>query len=321
LKLITLFAQLDSLFYLKLDINQRHEETRGNLRMKKLLFVINPISGAIRKVGIPGLINTHINRNVFNPEVYFTSVRGDAVKKADQAHENKTDIIVAVGGDGTINEIAGQLIGSQTAMGIIPLGSGNGIARHLGIPLDPEKAMKKLNSGEEYLMDAAYINGQPFFNVAGIGFDAYVSHLFSKIPKRGFSGYIKATWKGLKDFRPFHVKITSGDVLYEGKAFILSFANTSQFGNNCYINPDGITHDGKIEIVLFKPFPKWATPLLVYQLFSKKIKKSRYVKTWSLSEATIETRDKVYVQKDGDAIDKMDKIEIKVAKGGLRVIR
>ncbi len=287
---------------------------------KKLLFIINPISGISTKAGIPDLIGKYIDEQRFEPEIYFTNYRGDASREAREAALRKTDIVVAVGGDGTINEIASSLIGTETALGIIPLGSGNGLARHLGIPLNTGKAINFLNQNKVSLMDTAFLNEQAFFNVAGIGFDAFVGYLFASIPGRGFKTYVRATWRALWNFKPFQVKIISDSLLYEGKAFILSFANSNQFGNNCYINPDGIIHDGKIEIVLVKPFPARLTPIILWRLFAKKILASKYVELFSVDSATIETEEDAPVQLDGDVIGKFRKVALRVEQENLRVM-
>ena len=290
------------------------------MQKKKLLFIINPISGVSKKAGIPDLISEHIDANKYEPEIYFSGYRGDAAREAAAARERNIDIVVAVGGDGTINEIASSLIGSDTALGIIPLGSGNGLARHLEIPINSVKAMKSLNTNRYTLIDTAFLNEKPFFNVAGVGFDAYVGYLFATIEGRGFKSYAKATWRALKSFKPFRVRIVADTLLYDGEAFLLSFANSNQFGNNCYINPDGIIHDGKIEIVLVRPFPALMTPVILWRLFAKSIKKSRYVEVFSINSATIETFEPAYVQLDGDVLGKMNKITLRVEQESLRVL-
>ena len=132
------------------------------MQKKKLLFIINPISGVSKKAGIPDLISEHIDANKYEPEIYFSGYRGDAAREAAAARERNIDIVVAVGGDGTINEIASSLIGSDTALGIIPLGSGNGLARHLEIPINSVKAMKSLNTNRYTLIDTAFLNEKPF---------------------------------------------------------------------------------------------------------------------------------------------------------------
>ena len=286
---------------------------------KKILFIINPISGAVKKAGIPDLVTEFIDEERFESEIYFSNYRGDAGREALEAMERKMDAVIAVGGDGTINEIASSLTGSDTALGIIPLGSGNGLARHLGIPINSRLAVQQLNRNKLTLIDTAYVNEHPFFNVAGIGFDAYVGYLFANIPGRGFKSYAKATWKALMTFKPFKVKIQSDNASYDGEVFLLSFANSTQFGNNCYINPDGIIHDGKIEIVLLRPFPALVTPIILWRLFARKIKGSKYVETFSVNAAVIETESPMHVQVDGDVLGKMQKVTLRVEQEALRV--
>lgn len=289
---------------------------------KKILFIINPISGTRKKEKLPALAKQILNPDLYDLDFYYTKSRGDGGRMAQEARYRNIDAVIAVGGDGTINEIASELVNSETALGVIPFGSGNGFARHLQIPLETEKALELINRHPLTKMDSCYINEIPFFNVSGLGFDAYVSYLFSLLPGRGLISYIKATARAFFNFKPFTVEISSKDGSYNGKAFLLSVANTCQFGNNCYINPAGDVTDGLLEIVVFKPFPLWKAPVLVYKLFNKSIHVSKYVQSWSTAEASINVHEdhKMKMHLDGDAMSAPERLNIRLTPASLKVI-
>jgi YegS/Rv2252/BmrU family lipid kinase len=288
---------------------------------KRIVLIINPASGTGRQHRIIERAEAVVERNRFDGHFYFTNGPGDGKRQAQKAIEEGVDTIVAVGGDGTINEIASELINKDIELAIIPTGSGNGFARHLALPLNIDGALRVLNHSYAAHVDAAEFNGRPFFNVSGMGFDAFVGYIFATLKDRGFWNYVRASLRAFLRFKVFKTEIISnGEVLYSGNAYMVSIANTSQFGNNLYINPLGRTYDGRIEVAVMLPFARWKAPLIVYRLFLKTIHKSPYVKFWSVEAAEIKTERPVKTHIDGEVGETVSSASVKVLPGALRVL-
>ena len=243
---------------------------------RKALFIINPISGGKKKDGVPELIEKYLDAELFEAVIVFS----DGVAHARQIAKetvNKFGLIVAVGGDGTINEVASAIVGSDTVLGIIPYGSGNGLSRFLGISMNVEKALKNLGTGPVEVIDSAKLNGQPFFNMAGMGFDAHISEVFANGKKRGFFTYIKSSFEEVYKYKPqlYHLEI-DGKV-YEREAFMVSFANSSQYGNNAHISPKASVQDGLLDVCVIKQFPLWRFVEMGIRMITKTTDKTKYV--------------------------------------------
>lgn len=243
---------------------------------RKALFIINPISGGKKKEGVPELIEKYLDAAIFEAVVVFSDGISHARQIAKEA-VNKFDLIVAVGGDGTVNEVASAIVRSNTVLGIIPYGSGNGLSRFLHISMDPVKAIKDLSLGHIEVIDSAKLNGQPFFNMAGMGFDAHISEVFSHGKKRGFFTYIKSSMQEIAKYKPqaYHLEI-DGKV-YEREAFMLSFANSSQYGNDAHISPHASVQDGLLDVCIIKKFPLWRFPEMGIRMITKTSDKTKYV--------------------------------------------
>ncbi|HEX7367095.1 MAG TPA: diacylglycerol kinase family protein [Pelobium sp.] len=245
---------------------------------KRILFIVNPISGGLNKVFIPNLIDKYLNHQNFEAKTIYSTHAGHAKILAQEAVAGNVDIVVAVGGDGTINEVAGVLESSNKIMAIVPCGSGNGLARTLGIPLDNGKAIAKINALKTTAIDVGILNEKKFFNMAGMGFDAHISAHFANSVKRGFIGYIKSTLKEVVGYQSQNYQIITDAGKIETNAFMLSIANSSQYGNNAHISPTASTQDGLLDICIIKPFPLRMFPVLGYRMFAKTAANSRYVK-------------------------------------------
>lgn len=246
----------------------------------------------------------------YRAQAILTQAPAHATELASEAVASRQwDTVVAVGGDGTVNEVARGLLHSPVALGIVPMGSGNGLARHLGIPLSPAAALNHLFTSRSSLIDSATLNGQPFFCVAGLGFDAYVSQLFGQQPRRGLDTYLRVSMQAYLDYVPQRIR-TNG---LEEVIFSLSFANAGQFGNNAWVAPHADLTDGRLDICTVSPFPKWYGTTLTYQLFTKSLKTSTYVSYQLLPELTIETEHPALVHYDGEPwqLDS-PRIEVKV---------
>lgn len=243
---------------------------------RKALFIINPVSGGKKKDNVPQLVQESLDADLFEPTVVFTTGVMHASKLAADAvgHYN---YVIAVGGDGTVNEIASSIVGTDTALGIIPFGSGNGLARFLKIPMDTSEAIKTLNKEKIETIDSAKLNGQPFFNMAGMGFDAHISEVFSHDKTRGFGAYIRSALHEIANYQSETYHLEIDDVAYEREAFMLSFANSSQYGNNAHVSPHASVQDGLIDICIIKPFPLWRFPEMGFRMFTKTAEGSKYV--------------------------------------------
>ena len=217
------------------------------MEKKRITFIINPISGTNGKEIILRLINELIDRSKYDYSIRKTEYAGHATEIARQAVKEHVDIVVAIGGDGTINEIGRSLIHTDTALGIIPCVSGNGLARHLHIPMDPKGAIYTLNAGIIKNIDYGIIDGRPFFCTCGVGFDAFVSLKFADSGKRGLLTYLENTLHESLRYRPetYEIENSTGTVRY--KAFLIACANASQYGNKAYIAPQASLTDGIID--------------------------------------------------------------------------
>ncbi|WP_374948375.1 diacylglycerol/lipid kinase family protein [Mucilaginibacter sp.] len=244
---------------------------------RKALFIINPVSGGKQKDDVPGFIRKYLDHSILEYEtVYSTGVK----HARDVAREMAPvfDMIVAVGGDGTINEVASAIAGTDTILGVIPYGSGNGLSRFLGVPMNASAAIKLLNTGKALRIDAGKMNGKWFFNMAGMGFDAHISHVFAKgSEKRGFMSYLKSSLTEIAKYKAQTYLINIDGVQYQREAFMLSLANSSQYGNNAHISPTASVQDGLLDVCIIKPFPLYRFPEMGIRMFTKTADSSSYV--------------------------------------------
>ncbi|MDR3286854.1 MAG: YegS/Rv2252/BmrU family lipid kinase [Prevotellaceae bacterium] len=291
---------------------------------KLIAFIINPISGSKNKNNIVKQIKAaawFANNTV---EIYFTKCAGDAFENAKKYVERNFDIVVAVGGDGTINEIACALIHSNTALAIIPCGSGNGLARELRIPLRVDKALQLLNEAKISDIDVCYFNEHPYFCTAGVGFDAAVSKVFAESRKRGFFSYLISGLNAYIKMKPVRSKLTiDGEIIITPKtfkAFDITFANAKQFGNNAYISPLADLRDGVIDVVVIRSFPWFSCPIMGLRLFMKNIHKSKYVKIYKCKHAVLEISENDCAHYDGESVAAKNRVEIKIEALGLKVV-
>lgn len=294
---------------------------RKSLSMKKkILFIINPVAGTKRKDRIFSMISKHIGENIFEFYVENTKRKGHATDAAREGTNKGTNIIVAVGGDGTVNEVACALAGSNTTLGIIPLGSGDGLARHLNIPLNISNAIKCINNLNAVTIDVCRLNDKMFFCAAGVGFDAIVISKFSKKKNRGLLQYLFTSALEFFKYKPQTYKIEADGKEIERKAFLITVANASQYGNNAYIAPNANIADGKADICIIKPFPLYAAPFLVLRLFRKTLYKSKYYETIQASRITLKSENEMCFHYDGEPGGFSEIINIELKERNLKVI-
>ena len=287
---------------------------------KKILFIINPVAGVRRKDKIPRLINKYLDHDRFDYEVIYTESRGHATEIAREAAQKKIDIVAVAGGDGSVNEAAAGLIGEETCLAIIPSGSGNGLARHLGYSINIRSTLRIINDYEVRKIDVCRVNKNYFFSLIGIGFDAYAAKVFSREETRGFFTYALSSLKSIGSYQPFSYTMRINGEESSGTAFMISICNSNQFGYNVKVAPYAELSDGKVDVVLVKKMPKWKLPFLVMQLFMRFHTKSMYVKTFRGEKVYIESPTYSYLQIDGETMHKDKDFDISVIPRSLNVL-
>ena len=270
---------------------------------KKILAIINPISGTKDKEEIPALIDEVIDSSKYSVECRFTQYAGHAAEMTRQAVADGIDVVLSVGGDGTCNEIARELINTPTTLAIVPVGSGNGLARHLGISMDVRKALDIVNDGVVADLDYCTANGRPFFCTCGVGFDALVSLKFAEGKRRGKLAYVaKALTEYLK-YKSETYRIEMPDGTVTEKAFLIACGNASQYGNNAYIAPHASMQDGKIDVTVLMPFTPFDTAGLALLLFTKHIDQDANIKSFTTESLTIKREKPGAMHLDGEPIE------------------
>ena len=292
--------------------------------MKNIAFIINPISGAKEtqsaKRKLPKLIMQSLDKEQWLPNIAFTEYAGHAQELAYQYARMGFDAVVAVGGDGTVNEVARGVKGTQTAMGIIPMGSGNGFARHLNIPIRPQKAIEMLNHSEPISVDYGLANGRLFVSTCGTGFDALVADHFAGSNKRGFSTYLQNVLKEAFSYQPqtYHIVGDGLDVTH--KAFLITFANANQWGYEALIAPRASVQDGKMDIMLMSSHAILGSASLALRLFAGSIDDSHFMDTLRAKEVTLFREETAPFHIDGDPVEMEKDIHIRIVPDGLKVL-
>lgn len=291
-----------------------------NSGKKKLLFIINPISGGKDKQGFEKEAMRYLDQGLFDAHFAFTQKAKHGAELAEEAIRNKYDVIVAVGGDGTVNEIAKTLVDSPVILGIIPEGSGNGLARFLEIPSHVKDAISILNRFQVKRIDSGRLNGHYFFNMAGIGFDAVISNRFDKESIRGPYGYMKTVFSEIAGYKPAVYDLTIDGKDFTREAFMISLANSPQYGNNAYVSPKASVCDGLLDVCIVRPFPLYLLPKMLFHLFNKTADKSEYVEIISGKDILIKRLEDGEVHVDGEPIFLGREIEVTVFPQSLHVI-
>lgn len=287
---------------------------------KKIVFVINLTSGTSDKTSIPTLIDEHLDKDRFEYEIVTTKYAGHASEISTKAKNDGVDIVVAVGGDGTVNEVARSIVHSQTALGIIPCGSGNGLARHLLLPMNTRKAIEIINACEIHELDYGIINEYPFFCTCGMGFDAFVSMKFAESGKRGPITYAENILReGLK-YKPETYVIEDENGTKTHKAFLISCANASQYGNNAYIAPQASMSDGLMDVIIMEPFDMLEAPQISIDMFNKTLDKNTRIKTFQSKKIHIHRTKPGVIHYDGDPVMAGEDIDVEIKEKGIKII-
>ncbi len=289
-------------------------------KKQSIVFILNPVSGTRKKKLVPDLLQRHLDHSRYSYEVVETARPLHAQELAKAAAEAGAEIVVAVGGDGTVNEVASGLLYSSTALGILPFGSGNGLALHLGIPVNTVAAIQLLNAPAYTTIDGAEANGKPFFCTAGLGFDAHIGHLFATTHTRGFASYLRISMQEYLSFKPSFYSIQANGQLLEGDFFVLTMANAGQYGNNAYISPNADIRDGLLDLCLLRPFPHYESIRLGWQLFNKGMHRNPYMKIIRTSEAKISSPGTERMHVDGEFIPLKGNLVVRMLPKSLKVV-
>ena len=281
----------------------------------KIRFIINPKAGTGKQKGI----ENHIAKYLENYEVMYTRKAGDASKISEDAVKKNIDGVIAVGGDGTVNECLKPLIYTNTALGVIPCGSGNGFAYHIGMKQTTKEAIKQLKKTKIESIDSCSANGMPFVNVSGIGFDAHISKLFSKFKKRGFLNYIRLILKEI-NYKPQEYNIQYNNTNKKVTAYMISFANASQYGNDAKISPMANIQDGLLDFVIVKRFPKWEIPFFLLKIFNGKVHLSKHIEIIQSKKMKITTQNTL-LHLDGEPYDTESPVTINLLENSLKIIK
>ena len=291
--------------------------------MKNIAFIINPVSGSKEtqnaKKKLPKLIMQTLDSAQWLPNIAFTEYAGHATEMAYQFARMGFDAVVAVGGDGRVKGEKGKVKGERsTALGIIPMGSGNGFARHLNIPVRPQKAIEMLNHSEPIWVDYGTANGRLFISTCGTGFDALIADHFAGSNKRGFSAYLQNILHDVFNYTPqtYHLIGDGLDVTH--KAFLITFANANQWGYEALIAPKASVQDGKMDIMLMSSHAILGSASLALRLFAGSIDDSHFMDTIRAKEVTLERETAAPFHIDGDPVEMEKDIHIKIIEDGLR---
>ena len=288
---------------------------------KHITFVVNPISGTQEKEQVIAMINEQLDIDKYTFQIEYTQYAGHAEEIAAKSAQEGHFAVVAIGGDGTVNEVSRALTHTSTALGIIPCGSGNGLARHMQISMQPQKALEVINEGYVERIDYGTINRRKFFCTCGVGFDAFVSLKFAEAGKRGLNTYIEQSLNASLNYKPETYKVTiDGNETEIYQAFLIACGNAAQYGNNAYIAPKATLTDGLLDVTILNPFTPLDVPSLALQLFTKTIDQNSHIKTFRCKTINIRREKPGVVHFDGDPVSMGANLKVKIHPAGLQVI-
>jgi len=284
----------------------------------KALFILNP------NAGVPP-VNFIISKELDRLKNELTCLKSLTIDDSEiliKENLNKYNVFIAAGGDGTVHTVASELVGSEKILGVLPLGSGNGFAKEFGFKLNLRSLLSDIKKSDSVDIDVIEVNDKLCLNVAGIGLDSFVAHSFNKLKMRGFLPYVVLTLKTFLQLRPFHVTIKcGGEEIVSEKLFVLTIANTRQFGNNAFIAPDARPNDGIIDIVLIKPFPKILGPVFIIRLFTKRLNESKYVKHIKTDKEIVIQTDETRFHIDGEPLKISGEVVVRIKREVLKVLK
>ncbi len=293
-------------------------------KKRRILFIINPHSGVGKQKTAEKEIYRSLNKQRFIPEIIYTEYAGHAIEIAAKAAENKFDAVVAIGGDGSLNEVVNGVISSKTnnniVIGLIPTGSGNGFARHLKIPLTMQKSIEVINNYNVKTIDTISLNGRPYASIAGIGFDSLIAEEMRKVKTRGFQAYFEIVIKHYFLYKPQTYKFVVDGVEMEREALFVCFANSNQFGFNTAVAPSAELDDGLMDVCVVRKIPITYLPFTGQLLYTKNFEKSKYVEIFKAKKATVFNNECGLVNLDGESINMGSVLEFEVQPKSLKII-
>ncbi len=285
----------------------------------KIMLIINPISGTTGKAGLDEKAVRYLSPSGLEVDVRYTEYAGHASLLAAEAADKNYAGVIAAGGDGTINEVASSLCGTGVPLGIIPAGSGNGLARHVGIPIDFDLALKVI--AQQYPIDADYgtVNGKPFFCTTGVGFDAAVSHRFASQGKRGLMMYVKSMLEIYRNYEPETYTLSANGHILTQKAFVVAVANASQYGNNAYIAPHASIRDGLLDVTIIHSGDILSTARVGIDMMTGYLDKNVNITTFRTPSVVIYRSAEGPAHMDGEPMILGDILDIRCHKGALKM--
>jgi diacylglycerol kinase (ATP) len=286
-----------------------------------LVFIVNPISGGRKKAALIARIPIIMAESGYDCEVWKTLYADHAAILTKEAVEAGAYAVIAVGGDGTMNEVASALMGTSVYLGIVPLGSGNGLVRHLGIPLDPENAIKSFFKAIPTPLDACQCGPHYFFCAAGMGYDAEVALRFNQGGPRGLIRYLWEAVFTYFRYKPKWYTISiDGTEVFSATALMVTLCNASQIGNNAFLAPDAQCDDGLMDVVVLLPFPFWLSLILLYKLFARKLKGNKYLLHFQCKSGIITRPSDEVIHYDGETVIAPAILPISITPAALHIL-
>lgn len=289
---------------------------------KKIIFIVNPISGHHNKNKFPDLVETYIDKNKYDYKIVFTEYVNHASELTMKAIEEEYDFVAAVGGDGTINEVAKCLIDKRQTLIIVPFGSGNGLARHLGLPFKSERLITEvINKGTCYKMDTAVMNDIPFISLAGVGFDALIADYFAKYKQRGFMTYARLIVEKYPNYKQKEYTLILDDKeTIECKPLFVTFANSNQFGYNAKISPKASVQDGLLDVCVFKKPNILEVPIMATYFLAEQIDKSNFIDIYKAKKIQVIRKDDDVANIDGEPLPMSKDILVEIKPLSLNIL-
>lgn len=288
--------------------------------MQKVLFIVNPFSGTSNKSGFDNLVSKTLDKDKLSWDIQYTQAPDHATELAMKAKQDNLDYIIAVGGDGTVNEIAKVLTHSESVMGVLPAGSGNGFAMHLGLGRNIKLALEKISKLKSITIDTCSVNDHFYINVAGAGFDALIANRIKQDKKRGFQAYLKRSLQEARSYKNGTYTITYNDKKITSKFLSVNVANASMFGYNFTIAPQASLQDQVLDLVMIKDAPKYKYILSGWRFLNQSIDKSTFVEIENVREVTIESKEVMPFHIDGEGMPSVHKLDFKIDSASLKIL-
>lgn len=288
--------------------------------MKKLLVIMNPIAGKGNATKLSPEVYKHKLEGVYDVSVIESRYHGHAGEISANAVKEGFEVVVAVGGDGTVNEVASKLVHTNTALGIVPAGSGNGYARQLGYAHHPEKAIQQIASAGRRKVDTFLINNKRGINVSGIGFDGYVAWKFNHEGKRGLHNYTRIALEEYFQYPGAVFEIEIDGIHISQFAHMLVIANAPEFGNAAIIAPNAEIADGKLDLVMVRKPPLYSLPATFFRMFKGSLKPNKFIQMYQFESLKIKTDRPLHLHIDGEAMDPVTELTVGISPSSLIIL-